>query len=138
MSAFTISLIVIYIIGYFVFLWVVVPLMVQAVIGVSLYQACFFHPPSWPLGLPFLVVAQLVSLTWPIVLTAWLALGRPAPPLISSQALIEHLGAQYEGGPVLTRVPKDIPKRLAAHSIRTSKTYETAGDFWEEYLGKGS
>lgn len=63
---------------------------------------------------------------------------KASPSLISSQALIEHLGAQYEGGPVLTRVPKDIPKRLAAHSIRTSKTYETAGDFWEEYLGKGS
>ena len=44
MSAFTISLIVIYIIGYFVFLWVVVPLMVQDVIGVSLYP---FAAHSW-------------------------------------------------------------------------------------------
>lgn len=52
MSAFTISLIVIYIIGYFVFLWVVVPLMVQDVIGVSLYQACFFHPRAGHSGCP--------------------------------------------------------------------------------------
>ena len=139
MNVFTISLLVIYIIGFLAFFYMALPLAVQGPIGAQLYRTCLLHPPSWALGLPFIIAAPILSLLWPILLIVWLALGRPAPPLITTQALIEHFDVRYEGGlPVLTRVPKDIPKRLAAHSIRTSKTYETAVDFWEEYLNKGS
>jgi hypothetical protein len=79
--------------------------------------------------------AFVVSSTWPLALVVWLAAGRRPPPLITTQALLDHYGVPYEGeGPVLSRVPTDIPKRLGGRRTRLPSEFGSSAEFWQSYL----
>ena len=135
MSPVAVAAIVIYVLGWLVFFYAIVPGSVQGPTGAWLYRACVLQPRSWLLGIPFALAAFGLALTWPLALVGWLLSGRRLPPLITTQALLDRYGAPYGGtGPVLSRVPADIPKRLVGHSTTLTTSFSSSTDFWRFYF----
>lgn len=132
-----VALIIAYILGWLAFFYALIPEIVQGPTGAWLYRACVLQPRSWALGIPFVIGAFAIATTWPLVLVLWLVTGRRPPPLITTQALLDHYGVPYDGeGPVLTRVPRDIPKRLRGHPTRLTTEFASSGEFWKLYLAR--
>lgn len=133
----TVVLVLVYLVGLFATLYVVAPVAVQGPAGAWLYRACLLQPRSWALGLPFVVAAMAASALWPVVLVLWLLTGRRPPPLITTQALLDFYEVPDDGDrPVLSRIPQDVPRRLAGHRTTLPTEFPSSGDFWVLYLGR--
>lgn len=131
-----IALILGYLVGWVVFFYAVVPGVVQGPVGAWLYRACLLQPRSWGIGLPFLAAAFAIAFLWPVALVVWLVTGRRPPPVITTQALMDHYGLPYEGeGPALTVVPSGIPQRVQGRT-RLQTEFASSGEFWSCYLGR--
>lgn len=133
----TLVLIVCWLAGFALFLYVIIPGMVQGPIGAELYRACVLQPRSWPVGVPFTFFCFAVALLWPVAGVTWYLL-RVRTPFICTQALLEAYGLNpTEHAPAVTLVPRGIPPRIQGRSGLPTEFASTA-EFWTAFWAERS